>query len=277
MDGVCGPSTGNTCDDGDACTQIDTCQAGACTGASPVTCAALDQCHDAGTCDPSAGTCSNPAKPDGTACDDGDPTTKNDACHAGVCQGITCVSLVRGSGAAVEDTYIHVANPAQNFGGATELPVGASSQILLRFDPSPIPAAVTIVQATLQVRTQQIGGAVNVHEVLAPWTEMAVTWASFGGAFAPTIIGSYTATTGFHAMDVLPTVQAWYAGSARERRLLARIERLQLHLQQRGRGQPAHAPGLLPALIRADPPVDAIGVISSLLLTADERSRPPLA
>ena len=51
---------GTPCNDGNACTQTDTCQAGTCTGANPVTCAAPDQCHDAGTCNPATGVCSNP-------------------------------------------------------------------------------------------------------------------------------------------------------------------------------------------------------------------------
>ena len=40
--------------------------------AHPVACAALDECHAAGTCNPADGTCSNPAKADDTACNDGD-------------------------------------------------------------------------------------------------------------------------------------------------------------------------------------------------------------
>jgi hypothetical protein len=56
--GTCTPATGlcanpgkpnNTpCNDGSACTQTDTCQAGTCTGANPITCTVQDQCHDAG-------------------------------------------------------------------------------------------------------------------------------------------------------------------------------------------------------------------------------------
>ncbi|MBI3391542.1 MAG: hypothetical protein HY027_27730 [Deltaproteobacteria bacterium] len=37
------PNTGASCDDADACTQTDTCQAGTCTGSNPVVCTALDQ------------------------------------------------------------------------------------------------------------------------------------------------------------------------------------------------------------------------------------------
>ncbi|MBI4508099.1 MAG: hypothetical protein HY698_00590, partial [Deltaproteobacteria bacterium] len=78
--GTCDPKTGTcsnpaktngtACNDGSACTQSDTCQSGSCSGANPVTCTASDQCHNAGTCDPKTGTCSNPAKTNGTACND---------------------------------------------------------------------------------------------------------------------------------------------------------------------------------------------------------------
>jgi len=83
------------CDDGNACTQNDTCQAGVCTGANPVTCATPDQCHIAGACNPSTGACSNPAKPDATPCDDGNACTQTDSCQAGICTGanpVTCTA-----------------------------------------------------------------------------------------------------------------------------------------------------------------------------------------
>jgi len=78
---------GTACDDGNKCTQTDTCQNGACVGGNPVVCTALDQCHDVGTCDPLTGTCSNPNKTDGTACNDGNKCTSGDTCQGGVCQG----------------------------------------------------------------------------------------------------------------------------------------------------------------------------------------------
>ena len=80
-------TNGTACNDGNACTQTDTCVAGTCTGSNPVTCAALDQCHVAGTCDPTSGTCSNPAKANSTACNDGNACTQSDTCQAGVCTG----------------------------------------------------------------------------------------------------------------------------------------------------------------------------------------------
>jgi cysteine-rich repeat protein len=93
--GVCNPATGlcsnpakpdgTRCDDGNACTRGDACAAGACRGADAVVCRAQDPCHDAGICDPATGLCSNPAKPDGTACDDGEVCTVADACSGGTC------------------------------------------------------------------------------------------------------------------------------------------------------------------------------------------------
>ena len=76
---------GTTCNDGNACTQTDTCQTGVCTGTNAVVCPAPDQCHDAGTCDPAIGTCSNPGKPDGSTCNDGNACTRSDTCQSAVC------------------------------------------------------------------------------------------------------------------------------------------------------------------------------------------------
>jgi cysteine-rich repeat protein len=81
------------CDDRNLCTTRDACDgAGACVGGAPVVCTAADQCHLPGTCAPDTGVCSDPAKPDGSTCDDADPLTDGDACTAGTCGGtpFTC-------------------------------------------------------------------------------------------------------------------------------------------------------------------------------------------
>jgi Tol biopolymer transport system component len=86
--GVCQGSAladGTSCSDGSACTQRDICQTGACTGVDPIVCTAGDQCHVAGACDPATGACSTPAAPDGTACDDTETCSGQDACEVGVC------------------------------------------------------------------------------------------------------------------------------------------------------------------------------------------------
>jgi hypothetical protein len=78
---------GTSCNDANACTQTDSCQAGVCAGSNPVVCSASDQCHVAGTCDTGTGLCSNPAAPNGTSCNDANACTQTDSCQSGVCAG----------------------------------------------------------------------------------------------------------------------------------------------------------------------------------------------
>src|SRR5439155_517578 len=67
-----------------------------CGGTNPVTCAPADQCHDAGTCDPATGACSNPAKPDGAACNDGNACTRSGACQATLGAGANPITSAPG-------------------------------------------------------------------------------------------------------------------------------------------------------------------------------------
>lgn len=78
---------GEPCDDGDACTTVDTCLEGQCVGAAPVDCAALDSFCGVGVCDPQTGTCALAGKDgmEGMPCDDGFVCTPEDVCSAGIC------------------------------------------------------------------------------------------------------------------------------------------------------------------------------------------------
>ncbi|MEO5768284.1 MAG: lamin tail domain-containing protein, partial [Polyangia bacterium] len=80
---------GTSCSDGNACTTGDVCNAGVCSPGTPRICAAADQCHVPGVCDPDSGSCSNPAKANGTTCSDGNLCTASDSCISGVCRGGT--------------------------------------------------------------------------------------------------------------------------------------------------------------------------------------------
>ena len=115
--GVCNPATGvcsnpaaadgTICNDGNACTQTDTCQSGSCTGGNPVVCSALDQCHVVGACNTATGVCSNPAAPDGSSCNDGNACTQTDTCQSGSCTGgnrVVCNALDQCHVAGVCDT-----------------------------------------------------------------------------------------------------------------------------------------------------------------------------
>ena len=84
--GVCrvvNEPTTTSCDDGDACTEDDHCDAGACTGGKPTTCGDDNDCTT-DSCEPASGCVftNNVA-----ACDDGDECTSPDQCQAGACVG----------------------------------------------------------------------------------------------------------------------------------------------------------------------------------------------
>ena len=86
-------ANGATCNDGNACTTVDTCQAGTCTGTTPVICPPnINPCvSSAGTCNTTTGQCGYTAQPDGTACNDGNACTSADQCQAGNCTGTPSV------------------------------------------------------------------------------------------------------------------------------------------------------------------------------------------
>lgn len=76
---------GASCDDGNACTQLDSCVWGECVGRDPVVCASISQCHSPGTCDPMTGTCSTPNAPLYTPCIHDSICTSYGYCAFGTC------------------------------------------------------------------------------------------------------------------------------------------------------------------------------------------------
>ncbi len=73
------------CDDGNACTQGEACQAGVCSAGSALACPGDGACL-VGTCNAATG-CALKAAPAATACDDGNACTTGDHCEAGACVG----------------------------------------------------------------------------------------------------------------------------------------------------------------------------------------------
>jgi len=86
VSGVCGPTSGNACNDSNACTMTDQCNAGACFGMNSVTCAPPGECEVSNVCVPMSGTCQLQLKADGTAC------------SVGMCLAGRCVATDGGSG-----------------------------------------------------------------------------------------------------------------------------------------------------------------------------------
>lgn len=83
---------GTLCDDGDDRTVDDRCVAGSCQGTATDLCANIEcvpqsSCHEVGVCQWQDGSCPQTLKVDHSECDDGDESTFDDECIAGVCTG----------------------------------------------------------------------------------------------------------------------------------------------------------------------------------------------
>ena len=105
--GVCGLQAvgdGTPCVDGNACTVLDVCAAGTCTGQTD-SCVDNNPCTD-DVCNPASG-CSNPAN--AAACDDGNACTLVDTCGGGNCHG--------GSGPSCYDGVVNGHETGTDCGG----------------------------------------------------------------------------------------------------------------------------------------------------------------
>ncbi|RKX28319.1 MAG: hypothetical protein DRP47_04575 [Candidatus Zixiibacteriota bacterium] len=78
-----------------------------------------------------------------------------------------------------------------------------------------IPSGSTLESATLYMNIlASNNNTVNVHRITSSWDEMGVTYNSFGGAYDPTVIGSFVANgLGERSVDVTSLVQAWMDGT----------------------------------------------------------------
>ncbi|MEO7328194.1 MAG: DNRLRE domain-containing protein, partial [Minicystis sp.] len=233
--GACDPATGActyaelpngaACNDGNGCTQSDTCQAGVCTGANPVVCAPPDQCHQAAACDAATGACTYANKPDGTVCNDNTLCAQGDACVAGSCVGASlaactpCTTIRRDLGGTVADAAIMLANASTNYGSWNTLLSGIWMTkpvvSLLRFDLAAIPAGSTVISADLKLTALMISGAstVGVHRVNGGWNEATTKWNNFFAGFNGVPEASLPTSLGLLSFNVANVVQQWLNGA----------------------------------------------------------------
>jgi hypothetical protein len=105
-------SNGTACNDGNACTLTDTCQAGVCTPTTTTICADGNQCT-ADTCNTTTGACEFDSVPrEGAACTIIGPACVTNSCQAGVCaQAAVAGCLI--SNTCYPDGTVNPANTCQ--------------------------------------------------------------------------------------------------------------------------------------------------------------------
>ena len=107
-----GVANGTPCDDGNACTQVDSCQGGVCLGASPVICPITEPaCQVAASCDPATGFC-------------GSPISANPSCQK---------TVTIGNGPSVSDTYFNAQDLADNL-VFTNMTISAPRTVIIEED-----------------------------------------------------------------------------------------------------------------------------------------------
>lgn len=118
------------------------------------------------------------------------------------------------------DTYTNSASAGSNFGNATSLKVLSITKTLLRFDLSALPAGTLpadVSQATayLWINTVSAAGALQVSELLGPWTEVGAGGVTFStqpavGAVIATNVPVPASTVGYYIpVNVTNTVKSW--------------------------------------------------------------------
>src|SRR5262245_49792859 len=129
----------------------------------------------------------------------------------------TCVTIQRGTGGTVADTFIKSNVMRHNFGARPHLRVSKRDESLIRFDLSAIPSGVAITRASLKlfVNGERGEGTTELHRVLAPWDESTVTYRSFQQAYARDIAGAFVAESRntVKTVDLTSLVTAWTSGA----------------------------------------------------------------
>jgi hypothetical protein len=133
-----------------------------------------------------------------------------------------CISVRRDGVNKAYDTSVYVGKPTTNYGAATAIIVsGGVSTVppsprygLFKFDLSMVPQSATVINAGVTFNQTNNGVVIgNVHKILAPWDELTVTWDSFGGAFDPTVVKTFSTAGATVSVDVLPLVKDWVSGA----------------------------------------------------------------
>jgi hypothetical protein len=179
-------ANGTACNDGDPCTQTDSCQAGVCAGANPVACIASDACHLAGTCDATRGQCSNPAAPDGTTCPAG-------TCMGGVCAADSNLTILDSHGTTLFSTTVPTDNTFAYSVSAGDLGTGPGENRTIAFTPNTFPPGQRVVAYDFPygLGADDEGGSSGVSDVLSGnWPCLPTQFASLQAPAGQTVTAS---------------------------------------------------------------------------------------
>jgi hypothetical protein len=161
---VFAPESGASCDDGNECTQTDTCSNGTCGGADPIACRTPPgQCYEiTGTCEPSDGSCNYPPSANTRACDDSNACTHTDRCNgAGGCNGVAY---------SCNDSNACTSDACNGTGGCTNVRIAP---------PSLAPSGGAVV-GTMDVTLTWGACAGSVtYEIEIDWQRADLTWADY--------------------------------------------------------------------------------------------------
>jgi hypothetical protein len=129
-----------------------------------------------------------------------------------------CPVVQRGVFGTVADAYIWAASPDYTGNSDTlytGIVGGGRKQTLIRFDLGFLPAGAVVDSATLEIY-QTSGGSsrtVNVHRILAAWSETSVTWNNFGGYAGTPVAWFGASSAGWKAVGVTALAQGWASGA----------------------------------------------------------------
>jgi hypothetical protein len=91
-------------------------------------------------------------------------------------------------------------------------PIESNQTTLQKFT---LPTGATFVSATFNIYVQDATNQnIDVHRITSSWQECVVTWANFGGSYAPAIEGTFNASSvGWKSVDVTSLVGSWLNGT----------------------------------------------------------------
>lgn len=133
---------------------------------------------------------------------------------------LTCVTIRRGGQGDVEDATVYETAPDYNEGAAPRMGTGNadhSKRALVRFDLGVIPTGALVLWAYMGVAHpwSDTESEIRVHQIVGPWSEATVTWASFAQAYSPDLAGSFFTASGAATRQfrITPLVSGWVSGA----------------------------------------------------------------